>query len=217
MQAGRQAGRQVGRQVGRQAGPNLLDPVGCIYEKHKESIFDKKAFDSILGGNIRAAKQILHPITLEELIDEAISAKPSAAGLDQWRPETLKMLAKHCPALFEPLARLLNLIEETGEWPRDMYKAYVALIPKDGVEADAGPTDFRPITVLSAIYRLWSRLRMRQSMGWQEEWAPPKLYGCRKGRSAEELAFEVAFNLDPYMEKQGMREGAPTISRRHLT
>ena len=86
-----------------------------IYEKHKDGIFEKRAFDSILGRKIRAAKQILHPITPEELIEEAISAKPSAAGLDQWRPEALKVLAKHCPALFEPLAKLLNLIEETGE------------------------------------------------------------------------------------------------------
>ena len=32
--------------------------------------------------------------------------------------------------------------------------AYTALVPKDQTQPEAQPTDFRPITVLSAVYRL---------------------------------------------------------------
>ena len=52
-----------------------------IYEKHKDSIFEKQAFDSILGSKTRAAKQTLHPhyargIDRRSNQSEAVSCRP---------------------------------------------------------------------------------------------------------------------------------------------
>ena len=53
------------------------------------------------------------------------------------------------------LADLLNLIEETGEWPDELLHAYVAMIPK--ASGGSRPQDQRPITVLDVAYRIWAK------------------------------------------------------------
>ena len=43
--------------------------------------------------------------------------------------------------------------------PDALLEAFITLIPKDGT--DGGPRDLRPITVTSALYRLWAAARVR--------------------------------------------------------
>ena len=45
--------------------------------------------------------------------------------------------------------------------------AYTALIPRDATIVDPTPTEFRPLTVLSGIYRLWSTARFIAALSWQ--------------------------------------------------
>lgn len=67
------------------------------------------------------------------------------------------------PAWSEAVARLLNLVEEQGRWPREWLQAYVAMIPK--ASGGSRPQDQRPVTVLEVLYRLWAK-------GVVQEWAP---------------------------------------------
>ena len=61
--------------------------------------------------------------------------------------------------IFNDLAIILNHVEDVGEWPSGLLDAYTSLIPKDDTLQDVAPTDYRPITVLSAIYRLYAKAR----------------------------------------------------------
>ena len=58
------------------------------------------------------------------------------------------------------------------------------------------PLDFRPITVLSAIYRLWAKVRFVDAMKWQEQWVSKQSWGCRAEHSAEQMAIDVAIDLE---------------------
>ena len=85
------------------------------------------------------------------------------------------------------VARLLNLVEETGCWPTEWLDAYVAMIPTSS--GGTRPRDQRPITVLSVLYRLWSK-------GIVMEWTPvlqgqvlgPSAMGFRAGASTLHVA-----------------------------
>jgi hypothetical protein len=53
------------------------------------------------------------------------------------------------------VARLLGLVEAERCWPEQWVQAYVAMIPK--ASGGSRPQDQRPITVLSLLYRIWSK------------------------------------------------------------
>jgi hypothetical protein len=70
-------------------------------------------------------------------------------------------------------------VEEVGRWPSALTEGYITLIPKgEGME----PTAMRPLSVLSAIYRLWAGVRLRDVIVWQEAWIHPNAYGFRRGK-----------------------------------
>ena len=81
----------------------------------------------------------------------------SSCGVDGWRVVELQRL----PApLLARLAVFFNMVEATGAWPQALQKALVSFIPKpEGHTAK----DMRPITVMSAVYRLWAAARLGRS------------------------------------------------------
>ena len=58
------------------------------------------------------------------------------------------------------------------------------------------PVDFRPISVLSAIYWLWAKARFQDSLNWQEFWAHKEMWGCRKGRGTQGMIMAIAQQLE---------------------
>ena len=60
----------------------------------------------------------------------------------------------HAPFLVR-VATLLNVVEESGEWPQEVLAAYVTMIPKSS--GGTRPQDQRPITVLDVLYRVWAK------------------------------------------------------------
>ena len=79
-------------------------------------------------------------------------------------------------AALAQLARVLNLIEETGEWPETAVLGLVALIPKAVHSAE--PLGQRPITIMPLVYRLWASVRGRQCSSWMGQVAD---YSCTAG------------------------------------
>ena len=104
----------------------------------------------------------------------------SAPGADGWRVAELQALPLQ---LFEKLAQVFNLVEETGTWPVPLTRGLISLIQKGEGSA---PQKLRPIGLMASVYRLWASLRVRDIMHWQEKWADTALYGYRPGRRAEE-------------------------------
>lgn len=77
-----------------------------------------------------------------------------------------------------------------------LSKAYTALIPKEAVDSTPPPDEFRPMSVLSAIYRLWARARFLDGLTWQESWAHSQSWACCKGQGAETMAMQIALQLE---------------------
>ena len=76
-----------------------------------------------------------------------------------------------------------------------LTRAFMTFIPKDVTEAGLAPTALRPINVLSAIYRLWTKARFEDAMIWQDKWVPPRV-GRRRHRGAEGLFVAVVVDLE---------------------
>ena len=95
-------------------------------------------------------------ITADQL-RQAIRRAPSgkAPGSDGWRYSELKAWPLQ---LIQQLCHVCHLIERTGKWPLALSTSLVTLLPKG---ASGHLDDYRPIVLLSAIYRLWVGLRMR--------------------------------------------------------
>ena len=119
----------------------------------------------------------VRPLSAKRLMEQLKRTSPKkATGLDGWAVANLKRLPRYVLGL---LATFLNLVEEVGRWPSALTEGYITLIPKgEGME----PTSMRPLSVLSAIYRLWAGVRLRDVIVWQEAWIHPNAYGFRRGK-----------------------------------
>ena len=81
-------------------------------------------------------------------------AQDTATGLDGWSAKDLKVMQ---PQMWDMLAAILRLVEQTGVWPARLAEGFIALVPK-GEGGD--PLQLRPLSALSVIYRLWAGVRL---------------------------------------------------------
>ena len=73
------------------------------------------------GSTMKREPCDLDPLTADDLLLTMQSLRPSAAGLDGWRPQDLKLLGQTCPVLFQYLASLMNVCETSSKWPMDYW------------------------------------------------------------------------------------------------
>ena len=149
-------------------------------------------FEEVFGDHI--------PVSCECAVDELDGEKlraackkmksASAPGADGWRVAELQVLPLQ---LFEKLAQVLNLVEETGTWPVLFTSGLISLIQKGEGSA---PQKLRPIGLMASVYRLWASLRVRDIMHGQEKWADTALYGYRPGRRAEDVWMDLAVSVE---------------------
>ena len=185
----------------------ILDEWTPIFHKYKVRKPRVEDFVATFKPVMKSSVMQCEALTGEQLAEAARRTKPCAAGLDSWRPAALTALAHWCPSIYDDLARILNYVEDTGEWPGDLEKAYTSLIPKTEDASEVGPLDFRPITVLSAIYRLWAKVRFADALKWQEGWVSDRSWGCRSQHSAEQMAIDVALDLEAPAYEAGLLVG----------
>eukprot|EP00973_Karenia_brevis_P026165 3610195-Karenia_brevis.AAC.1 len=67
------------------------------------------------------------------------------------------------------------------------------MIPKG---SGSGPLDMRPISVMSAVYRLWAARRMQDLRQWQESWATKGQHGFRASHSTEDIFWAMALKVE---------------------
>ena len=164
--------------------------------KFENNTADADAFMNFFGEHMKSHHMHVGDITPEALVKFARTLKPSSAGLDNWRPESLRALASWYPDIFSSLASIYNHIEKHGQWPQSLVTGYVALIPKESSTPEGGPGTLRPISVLSSVYRLWSGFRFQQCLTWQTKWAPKGMHGCMPKRGAESMAMCIAQDME---------------------
>ena len=141
-----------------------------IMQKLKKGEPAFRDFMQYFGNYMKTARQVCEPITGERVAAAIRAMHDSSAGADGWLRRELFVLQAWHPYLCDALARLLNLIEATGEWPEVWLLGIISLVPKDLTKEDPGPLDKRPIAVLSILYRTWSKIRGDDCMLWQEQW-----------------------------------------------
>ena len=140
-----------------------------------QTVFSLRAneFERITGDQVTAAIKSMN--------------LKSVAGLDCWKPSTLKMLDRQGA---HALAELFNQIIETGKWPKEMTRAKVSLLHKPGTQPDR-VSSWRPITVTSCFYRLFARLCLNQSLHAVLPYLPEEMLGGLPGKTTPAALLKV--------------------------
>ena len=174
-----------------------------IYTLHKNGEPSLRSFMEVFGEKLQRHLVTLEPITADDILRTLNKTKPSAAGLDHFLPGELKILAKWAPSLMVKLAQLFAVIESTSKWPKVLVKGSISFIPKTDDVENLSADQYRPITILSAIYRLWSSIRHDQLVeSWYARWRHPQAFGGKDSRPADVLAFEVSLQLAEALQSQ---------------
>ena len=125
------------------------------------------------------------PTVTSQEVDNAI-AKLSihkARGPDSWSNGDLKNMP---PKIREALCQLFNLINSTGKWPKPLLQATVALLSKTNGSFVIENT--RPITILSVIFRLWSKITASKFLLNIRDRLPDAIQGNRPNCASRWLA-----------------------------
>ena len=134
----------------------------------------------------------LPPITVSDWYAAVRTKKNrTASGPDGFNKQDLVNMP---PTLVQDLIDLIRQIEEGQKWPIAMTTGLISAIEKS---SDAQtPSQFRPITVLSLAYRVWSSIRARQLLDWLSLHSPDGLCGNRKGHSTAQVWWQISSQLE---------------------
>ena len=98
-------------------------------------------------------------------------------------------------ALLLWLFSLYEAVESGMQWPARLTIARVTMLSKPGEEINK-PLGVRPITILSTLYRLWSRYRSLQVLKFLGQIVPPQIGGIASKLSADVLTAMVGDTVD---------------------
>ena len=140
-----------------------------------------------------AQPMALEPITVQEW-NRAVQAKKasSAVGPDGISKQDLQSMP---PSLTARLVDLINDCERgEREWPQATMLGLIAAVEKHS--AAASPSEYRPITVLSMVYRTYSSIRTRQILKWIHQHAPDGLFGNMPKQSTVQVWRSLAEQIE---------------------
>lgn len=118
--------------------------------------------------------EIVRPFNIEEIYTAISSIKHSkAAGLDGLYPEFLHFIGKRIRLW---ILKLLNQIFKTSRLPPLMKKTIIIAILKPNKDPD-NPESYRPIALLSIMYKLLEKLIYLRTKAPIDEVLPPEFAG----------------------------------------
>lgn len=115
----------------------------------------------------------------------------SATGPDGVSREDLVNMSDHES---QSLVTLLNRIENGESWPPQLLVGLISSLEKKEHAETAG--DFRPICVLSAIYRTWSSIRAKEVLKFLSQHAPPELIGNRPKKETAQIWWTLSILIE---------------------
>ena len=167
-----------------------------IYSTHQQGEPSLRRFMEIYGPTLKTSNSDLGTLTDEILHLALYKMHVSAPGLDHISTSELQIAISWSPDLLNHLTTLLKLVEDIQTWPDHLTKGVVAFLPKDASNPTPSPDEFRPITILSCIYRLWASARHLQlAKNWYPKWHHKHSFGGKSARSAGQLAYETCLQL----------------------
>jgi hypothetical protein len=141
----------------------------------------------------------MNEFTAEEVYNALKSVKNGkAAGVDGILPEFLKNLV---PRSIYWIAKLASKIADTNVLPRLWRETKVIAILKPNKEA-RNPKNYRSISLLSTMYKLFERLLLRRLEPLIEESMPIEQAGFRKNRSCCDQTLALATHIENGFQRQ---------------
>ena len=130
----------------------------------------------------------VEPITVEEWTSAVRHKKVhSATGPDGIARTDLLFMPHQCKV---QLVQLINDIEAGLAWPSQLQVGLVSALEKR--ESAQTVADYRPICILSFVYRVWSSIRTKQILKWLDSITPDSLIGSRPHKEAAHVWFHLA-------------------------
>ena len=117
--------------------------------------------------------------------------KTTSNGLDGVRLVDLQRMPAHALHAFCDMYRIA---ETRGEWPSQVVCGKVVSLAK--VPTPGSPSDFRPITVFSLLYRCWSSYHAQKALSALDKALPDTLYGSRQGRHAPQIWSKLLWAIE---------------------
>ena len=164
---------------------------GSIWNKHSSLPDDQ--WNSFVDKAIAVLPQDVKPmeissITVEEWTSAVRRKKVhSATGPDGIARADLLNMPYQCKV---QLVKLINDIEQGVAWPSQLQVGLVSALEKR--ESAQTVADYRPICILSFVYRVWSSIRTRQLLRWLDLITPDSLIGSRPHKEAAHVWFHLA-------------------------
>lgn len=167
-----------------------------MWQKHKDTSVAKWApiMQEIQEKLPQPPEEMLMPPLTPEQWLRAVKRKKStsAVGPDGVSKQDLLNMP---PPLVTKLVDQINDIEHgRKEWPQAAMVGLISAIEKHS--AAATPAEYRPITVLSMIYRTYSSIRTRQVLKWIHRQAPPGLIGNMPNQSTVQVWRALAEQIE---------------------
>ena len=106
-------------------------------------------------------------------------------GHDDYHPRWYALLSEECR---QEIADFLNKLEEIGWWPEQLRHTLIKFIPKP----KGGK---RPIDLLTALVRIWERLRIREVRAWKAT-AFRDYHWAARGRSAQDAVWRQSVHCE---------------------
>ena len=136
----------------------------------------------------------------QQLHEQAMKARTdSVGGMDGVAPAELRTLPRMA---WDIRARHLQNAYRNRRSPEAYYHVSSPIIPKqDKMDDSSGktyprPTDFRLITLMSAIYRVESGAQYKRHVQWLLEWIHPALYGGLPGHESAEVSWDAQSDIE---------------------
>lgn len=130
-------------------------------------------------------QQPVPPLVLEPALIRAEAAakkKHAAVGLDGISRADVMQADD---TLLASICTMYSRAEHDGRWPHQITTGKVASLAKK--EGAATTNEFRPITIFSLMYRIYSSLQARMLLRWCDEWTHPDVHGNRRAHSTAHL------------------------------
>ncbi|CAK9057937.1 unnamed protein product [Durusdinium trenchii] len=138
------------------------------------------------------ADMTLDPITLAQWRKAVqMKKKRSATGPDGISRLDLLQLPD---GLTQELIDICHFAERCGRWPTQALVGIITALAK--VPGASRVQQFRPITVLSMVYRVWSTIRARQALSHLGRLAGPQVVGNLPGKTAGQVGFSLQRRLE---------------------
>ena len=143
-------------------------------------------------NHVQIPEMVWQPLTLDSWKQALRSKKPNcAAGPDGLSRADLLAFPD---SLTCRLLDLCHTAETSGRWPTQLLEGIVTSLEK--VPGASSVSEYRPICVLSLVYRIWSSVRAREALRHLQKHVPPGLLGNVPGFCSADAWFSIQLRIE---------------------